>query len=187
VSPVRAVDPDVLTVHARIALGLLAAEHVLPLLAGEPKAHDALQQALADDWSWMETRRPDPSHLYWDHMPALMEEDSRLDEADPALPVLHCGLYAHSYAIWSAEGVTNLEAPGTVLSIGNDIAEVDESYLTQCLDLAAQVSPRPDATTEWLNGLIERFEREQRKTEDDLVGARLRRAEFDVPPLDSPG
>jgi hypothetical protein len=83
--------------------------------------------------------------------------------------------------------VTNLEAPGTVLSIGNDIAEVDESYLTQCLDLAAQVSPRPDATTEWLNGLIERFEREQRKTEDDLVGARLRRAEFDVPPLDSPG
>jgi hypothetical protein len=114
-------------------------------------------------------------------MPALMEEDSRLDEAAPVLPVLHCGIYGHSYAIWSAEGVINLEAPGTVLSIGNDIAEVDESYLDSCLELAVSVSPRPDTTEEWLNRVIEQFEHEQRKTDNDLVGPRLRRDEFDVP------
>lgn len=166
-----------------VALGLLTAEHVLPLLAAEPVAHRALGRAIAADWSWMETRTPDPSALYWDHMPTLMEEDSRIAEGDPSLPVLHCGLYAHSYAVWSAEGATNLEAPGSVLSIGNDIAEVDESYLSECLGLALRASPEPKRTADWLSSLIEQMGRHHRKRAGDVLGPRLRRGDFNVPAI----
>jgi|ERR1019366_605896 hypothetical protein len=176
----KSIDEDLITVHGRTALGLLAAEHVAPLLVAHPPVRSDVDKCLRADWSWMESRVPDPGRLYWDHLPRLMEHDSRLP-ADPALPALHCALYAHMYAVWSAEGVTNLEQPGTVLSIGNDIADVDESYLTQCLDAAVRISPQPEQTTAWLNELIAYLEIHQRKTPTDLIGPRLHRADFQVP------
>lgn len=176
------IDTDVITVHGRIALGLLAAEYVAPLLASHPSARTVLEDAVRADWSWMEDRTPDPSTLYWEYMPKLLEEDSRLGD-DPAIRVLHCGLYAHTYAIWSAEGVATLEEPDIVLSIGNDIADVDESYLTQCLEIAVEVSPQPEGTADWLNGLIAQMEREQRKSEGEVIGTPLSRKDFLLPAI----
>lgn len=176
------IDSEVITVHGRVALGLLAAEYVTPLLAAHPAAQTLLENAVRADWAWLESRTPDPSVLYWEYMPPLLEQDSFLGD-DPVIAVLHSGLYAHSYAIWSAEGVTNLEQPGTVLSIGNDIAEVDESYLIQCLELAVSVSPQPEQAAKWLNDLIEQMEREQRKTAADVIGSPLYRKDFIVPAI----
>lgn len=176
------IDTEVITVHGRVALGLLAAEYVTPLLTSHPSAQGVLEEAIRADWSWMERRAPDPSALYWDYMPQLLEEDSKLGD-DPAIRVLHCGLYAHTYAIWSAEGVANLEQPGIVLAIGNDIADVDESYLTQCLEIAISVSSQPEQTADWLNGLILHMEREQQKSEGDVIGNPLYRKDFTLPAI----
>jgi len=176
------IDENVIAVHGTVALGLLAAEHVAPLFAARPTTRALIEDALRADWSWLETRVPDPSKLYGDYMAQFMEEDTLLRD-DARLPVLHCALYAHTYAIWSAEGVTYLEQPGTVLSIGNDIAEVDESYLTQCLEHAVKVSPQPEQTTTWLNGLIAYMGRNQRITPANVIGAPLRRSDFTVPAI----
>ncbi len=174
------VDADVINVSGRIALALLAAEHVAPLLAPHPSTRALVEGVLREDWAWMETRAVNLGELYWSCMPRLMEEDARLG-GDALLPVLHCALYAQTYFFWSAEGVTNLESPGTVLGLGNDISDVDESSLTNCLELAVDVSPHPQQTAEWLDRLIARMEREQRKTPDNITGGRLRRADYDVP------
>jgi hypothetical protein len=169
--------------QAQSALALLAAEHVVPLFAPRSKLRAALEDMLRDDWSWLETRAPDPGQIYWTYMPYLMEEDSRMPKVDPLLPVLHCCLYAQMYFIWNAEGATRIEEPEKVQSIGNDIAEVDESFLTQCLEYAVRVSPQPEVTTDWLNGLIARVERELKVTPPDYIGPRLSRAMFTVPPI----
>jgi hypothetical protein len=175
-------DVDAITSHGTIALALLAAEYVLPLLAPQPTTRALLENVLRDDWAWVETRSPELGQLYWDYMPQLMEEDTRLRD-DALLPVLHCCLYAQTYFFWTAEGITNLERPGTVLGLGNDIAEVDESYLTQCLELAVSVSPQPQQAADWLNGLISHMEREQRVTPADVIGSCLRRRDFTVPAI----
>jgi hypothetical protein len=163
-----------------MALALLAAEYVVPLLATQPPTRALLEDVLRDDWSWMETRAPDVGKLYWDYMPQLMEEDTRLRD-DALLPVLHCCLYAQSYFFWSAEGVMNLEHPGTVLGLGNDIAEVDESYLTRCLEIAVSVSPQPQQAADWLNGLIAYMKHHHKQTSTNVIGSRLRRSDFAVP------
>jgi hypothetical protein len=111
-----------------------------------------------------------------------MEVDSRLDEG-LLLSTLHCCLYAQTYVIWSAEGITNVEQPETVLSIGNDIADVDESYLTSCLAAAVALSPSRERTVDWLNSLIARMEREHRKTPTSVLGPRPKRGSFTVPPI----
>lgn len=176
----RTIDINVIAIQGRVALGLLAAETVLPRLERLPELRTHAAAALRADWSWLETRLPDPSKLYWDYMPSLFEHDSRLGGAAELQP-LHCCLFAHSYAIWSAEGVTNLEQPGTSLSIGNDISDVDESYLTRALELAVQLAPDASATERWLDNLIARMERECAKRDGDPVGPRMRRGAFALP------
>lgn len=174
------VDENVVTVHARVALALLAAEHAAPRLRQRPIGA-FIEEMLRADWSWMETRQPGPSRLYWDYIPRLMEEDSKCAPTDPLLPALHSAIYAQSYFIWSAEGATNLEQPGTVLSIGNDIADVDETYLTQAMELAVKVSTDTQATEAWLNSLVDFMEANYRKTPGDVLGPRLRRGDFEMP------
>ena len=177
----RPVDPERITLHAAIAIGLLAAEHVAPLLLPRAQVYALVKETLAANWSWMETREPELGSLYWSTMGRLIEQDSAMP-GDPLLPALHCVLYAQSYFYWTGDAIIRNESPGTFVSLGNDIAEVDESYLTQCLEHAVAVSPRPAETAAWLNGLIERMEREHPVTPDSFVGARIRRAAFEIPP-----
>jgi hypothetical protein len=176
------IDSDIITQHGKIALCLLAAEHVVPIFAARPNLRPVLEEMLRADWSWMESRAPTPSEIYWKYMPPIMQESST-----PAKGLLsaafQCCIDAQYYTIWCADGITYIEEPGKVEPVGSDIPEVDESHLTSCLEAAINASPQPEKTTEWLNGLIARMEREHRRTETNVIGPRIKRASFIVPVL----
>jgi hypothetical protein len=179
----RAFDPDDLTIRGAVALAALAAEHVASQLEGYPAARTAVQNALRDDWSWLETESPGARKLYDDHMGTLWEEDSELGEGSPALPAFHCGLHAHQYAIWNVEGSERVRDPEVGFWLPEDMHEVDDSDLQQCLEQAVALSPEPERTTAWLNELIDRLERDQPISEDDPIGPPMRRDDFSMPEL----
>jgi hypothetical protein len=177
------VDTEKVTIHGKVALALLAAEHVAPLFVARPDTHDLLREVIDAGWSWIERRTPNPEVMYWQYNPKLMEHELRYHADERLLAAFHACLYMHCYTVWKAEGVASHEQPGVVYSIGNDIAEVDESYLEQCLDSVIKASGRPDATTAWLDGLIERMEAEFAVRDGDEIGDKPRRASFSVPPI----
>jgi hypothetical protein len=177
------VDTDKVTIHGKVALTLLAAEHVAPLFAGHPETLDLVREVIAAGWSWIEERTPNPEIMYWRYNPKLTERELAYHDDARLLAAFHAVLDMHYYTAWKAEGVASYEQPDVVYSIGNDVADVDESYLENCLENVIKASGRPDETTAWLEGLVDRMEAEFFVRDDDEIGDKPRRASFDVPPI----
>jgi Immunity protein Imm6 len=169
----KKIDPRKLTVTAKTALALRAAEIAAPHLDGPARA--LADEVLRTHWSWFEKRTPDASALYWTYNPKLMELEPTLHKDRPKLTAFHCVLYAHYYVLWQAQTFASVEQPDETLSLGNDINEVDESYLTKCLEAAIKVSPAPDQTEALLNQLITKLGREHPANDENELGGPIRR------------
>jgi predicted enzyme related to lactoylglutathione lyase len=176
---------DTMTVMARMALAHLAAEHVLPVLAGRPATHALVAELIEVGWSWMRSRKPDPEFIYWTYNPRLMEDGTHSLGDKHVVPALFSALDMHYLMVRLAEWVTSIEQPNVVLSIGNDINEVGPSVLDDCLRHALEASPRPELTERWLSETTRRLAREYpARREITLIGEPIDRAAFPIPRLD---
>lgn len=179
----KKIDIENISIQGRAAIALLASEYVLPLFAANQATRDLLKEVIQSGWSWINQRIPDPSAMYHRYNPKLMEQETMFHDDPRLLDAFHCCLYAYHYLVWKAEGVASQEQPGVVYSIGNDIAEADESYLHECLERAVRVSRQPDKTEAWLTSLIEQIKKDFPVCGDDEIGEKPRREAFVVPPI----
>jgi hypothetical protein len=177
------VDTGAITVHGKVALVLLAAEHVVPLFAGRPETQELVGEVIGAGWSWIDRRTPDPATLYWAYNERLMLDEQRYQRDERLLAAFHGCLDMHYFTVREAKWVAGVEQPGVLHAVGEDVSEIDESYVEQCLAHVVQASPRPAATGAWLDGLVARIEREHPVRGGDAIGPKVLRASFDVAPI----
>jgi len=177
----KPIDCKKVTISGRVAVALLAAEHVSQLFTAD--TCDLIRAMIAAGWSWMTTRKPDPSQLYDRFNESLIEHEQRFVDDEHLLTAYHACLDAHYYLVWKAQGVASVEEPGVVYPVGSDIPEVDESDLMNCLERTIKASRRPNETESWLDGIIAFVERECAVTGGDVIGKPLSRQQFTVPPI----
>lgn len=171
-----------ITIHSRVALTLLAAEYASSLLKNYHDTYVLLNDVINAGWSWIADHNPDPETMYWTYNPKLMEDELNYHNDEHLLAAFHCCLYMHYYTIWKADAIARYEQPETIFSVGNEIAEVDESYLMECLELAVKVSSQPEKTIQWLNDLINKIMCEYKVKSGEVIGGKIERRWFVVSP-----
>ncbi len=161
---------------ANITLVLVAVERIMEKFHEQEDMYRVTSQVIEAGKSWLQTRNPTPEQLYWEYSPKLMEIDSlpevhRIYEEKPYVQyAFHALIYAHLITVWLSEAVERLEEPVKVYSIGNDIAEVSYSYLTECLDNCIKASVVPEQMEAWLQRAVARLSQYHNCSQKGYIG-----------------
>lgn len=136
-----------LPIRARVALGLTCAEHVLSALEKSPEVKAKALEAIQNGWKWK--NQDVPARKLYDYIHILFPSESSLKSQQEkfALFAIISALY---YVTWHAHQLqsTNSDAQ-TEPPLPNDMGEVDEEFLVQCLDFSTQAALDSDAEKRW--------------------------------------
>ena len=137
--------PATMPIRDRVAVALNAAERVMPVLALQPYTAKLLGPALADARRWQRGGAVPAGRLYG-HIHPLREAAEDDELAGRELAACCAVVYALYYATWQArreEGPVGRPLP-------NDICDITEDTLGECLAYAARVeaSAEPDAAAD---------------------------------------
>lgn len=161
---------------AIIALTLMASERVIERLSEAEPMYFLAQRVIEAGWNWMNSRKPNPEEMYWEYNPVLMEMDSNPEyvalysQKSYIKYAFHSLIYNHYIVICYSEATERLENPEKEYSVGNDIAEVNDEYITLCLDNCIKASQVPDDTETWLTKIISKLLREHSITSKGYSG-----------------
>ena len=148
---------------AIIALTLVVSEKSIKRLSEVKPMYSIAQKVIEAGWSWMKSRSPNPEQMYWADNPVLMEMDSdpkyhALYEQKPYIQYAFGGvIYTHYLVVCYSEATERLENPENEYSIGNDIAEVNDEFVTICLNNFIKSSERPDKTKVWIRKVVDKL------------------------------
>jgi len=125
-----------LPARAKVALGLAAAQRVLPRIAPRKLALVAYQKALADGWRWVVLERFEPRQVHR-HIDGLMQ--NHFDWCETAQQSAAC--QAAIFSLYAATHAAGLSA--------NDLAQITPRVVIDVLERAAEAAEVPEFERAW--------------------------------------
>ncbi len=164
-----------LPIRARVGLALASAEHVLPFLTGDPQIFEGARSALVDGWRWSRDETI-PAQVLYDHIYPLMEFEHEIEPPDVERKenALFSTITAMYYVTWqAARREEQEEGVDQYTPLPNDIAEIGEEDVIDCLAYAAQAANQPDSEVRWqqriLHNLLNDFETDDSEILGEVV------------------
>ena len=143
-----------LSVRHKVALVLACADHVRAVLAFDKHAHARAGAALDLCWQWARTGKVESRRLY-DEIHALLELETKVRGDRRAKSALFAAVSAVYYVTWHADREQGCECPERQSRLPNDMAEVGESDVLECMRYAVQESLAPHEEEKWQLATLE--------------------------------
>ena len=151
-----------LPVNARVALALACAKRTLDAFAERfdvlMEVYNRCKAALDDGWAWETTRGVDAPTLY-EHIHPLLACEHRygLAQEPRVLAALFAVVSALYFTTWQAEGYDFLQSRIPPPSLPNDIAEVTDDTVSECMAYAVQATAHQEEEQRWQQAALARL------------------------------
>jgi hypothetical protein len=147
-----------LPVRPRVALALAAAEQASCALETDAVVQDAVRDSLAAAWRWeaSEDVTRIPARALYDAIHQLFRFEPQLAAKPRALAALFASIAALYYATHAADDAQwAVDRSGDRRRLPNDMADVDDEYVTGCLEYATEASADASRTAHYHARLLD--------------------------------
>lgn len=163
-------DTHAITKTARIGFLAACTEKVKHHFASHTATLGSIEKLTGEVWSWLSSRKPTCSEIYWGNNPKLMEQELLYHKTPVLLKAFHAVLNMHYYTLEKMFVTEYFESGGIEPSVGGDVFEVDETYFFNCVNGCIALSKDPAATQSWAEKTIARLQKEHMTANEDDHG-----------------